>query len=60
MRLVTSALVERVHRAGKHVHAWTIDDRDQMRELPDLGVNGIVSDRIDLLREVLAERGRIP
>ena len=60
VRLVTSALVERVHRAGKHVHVWTIDDPDQMRELLDLGANGIVSDRIDLLREVLAERGRIP
>jgi glycerophosphoryl diester phosphodiesterase len=55
--LVTPALVERVHRLGKHLHVWTIDDPDEMRRLLDLGVDGIVSDRIDTLAAVLAERG---
>jgi glycerophosphoryl diester phosphodiesterase len=55
--LVTERLVERAHRLGKHVHAWTIDDADEMRRLFDLGVDGIVTDRIDTLRDVLAERG---
>lgn len=55
--LVTPALVKRVHRLGKHLHVWTIDDRDEMHRLLDLGVDGIVSDRIDILAEVLAERG---
>lgn len=55
--LVTRALVERAHRHGKHLHVWTIDDRDEMHRLLDLGVDGIVSDRIDTLAEVLAERG---
>lgn len=56
--LVTERLVERAHRLGKHVHVWTIDDADEMRRLFDLGVDGIVTDRIDTLRDVLAERGR--
>jgi len=55
--LVTPALVERVHAMGKHVHVWTIDDAAEMHRLFDLGVDGIVSDRIDTLAEVLAERG---
>jgi len=55
--LVTRGLVDRAHRHGKHLHVWTIDDRDEMHRLLDLGVDGIVSDRIDTLAEVLAERG---
>jgi len=55
--LVTPRLVERVHAMGKHVHVWTIDDADEMHRLFDLGVDGIVSDRIDTLADVLAERG---
>lgn len=55
--LVTPALVERVHAMGKHVHVWTIDDEAEMHRLFDLGVDGIVSDRIDTLAQVLAERG---
>jgi glycerophosphoryl diester phosphodiesterase len=56
--VVTRDFVERAHRLGKHVHAWTVDDADDMRRLFDLGVDGIVSDRIDTLRDVLAERGQ--
>jgi glycerophosphoryl diester phosphodiesterase len=55
--LVTSTLVQRVHERGKHIHVWTIDDAQEMHRLFDLGVDGIVSDRIDTLAGVLAERG---
>lgn len=55
--VVTRRLVETAHRMGKHVHVWTIDEAPEMHRLLDLGVDGIVSDRIDTLRGVLAERG---
>ncbi|NNM46115.1 glycerophosphodiester phosphodiesterase [Knoellia sp. DB2414S] len=56
--LVTESFVQRAHDLGKHVHVWTIDDAAEMNRLFDLGVDGIVSDRIDTLAEVLAARGR--
>lgn len=59
--IATSALIELAHRLGKHVHVWFHDWDDETPEelhrLLDLGVDGIVSDRIDVLAEVLAERG---
>lgn len=60
LRIVTRPFVERAHRMGRQVHVWTVDDAAEMRELLDLGVDGLMSDRIDVLRDVLAERGRGP
>lgn len=59
--IATPGLVDLAHRLGKHVHVWFHDWDDETAEelhrLLDLGVDGIVSDRIELLAEVLAERG---
>lgn len=57
LRVVTPGLVRRAHRAGVHVHVWTIDDPVEMRELLDRGVDGIVTDRTDLLKDTLIEHG---
>jgi glycerophosphoryl diester phosphodiesterase len=51
--LASGWMVGRVHRLGLQVHVWTINDRDEMRALLDAGVDAIMSDRVELLREVL-------
>ena len=58
LTIVTPAFVRRVHAAGAQVHVWTIDEADEMNRLLDLGVDGIFTDRTDLLRDVLVARGQ--
>jgi glycerophosphoryl diester phosphodiesterase len=50
--IVTESLVDRMHRHGQGVFAWTVDDDAEMRRLIGLGVNGIVTNRIGALVEV--------
>jgi glycerophosphoryl diester phosphodiesterase len=60
VRVIDRRFVAAAHRAGLQVHAWTIDDPVQMIELLDLGVDGIMTDRIEILRDVYAARGAWP
>jgi glycerophosphoryl diester phosphodiesterase len=56
--LATAPLIGRAHAAGLQVHVWTVNDRDLMGSLLDLGADGIMTDQTELLREVLIERGQ--
>lgn len=53
---VDQKLVDSVHAVGAHIHVWTVDDPDDMHRLLDLGVDGIVTDRPDVLNDVVEER----
>ena len=55
--IVNRRFVQRAHAAGRPVHVWTIDDPAEMGELLDLGVDGLMTDRTDVLRDVLTGRG---
>lgn len=57
INVLTPALISAVHRAGKRVQIWTIDDSVTMASLIDIGVDGIFTDRIDVLKDVLVSRG---
>lgn len=51
--LLVDHFVTAAQRRNLQVHAWTINEPDAMRELIDLGVDGIITDRPDLLLEIL-------
>jgi len=51
--VVDAAVVAHFHGLGIPVHVWTVDEEAEMRELLTLGVDGIVTDRPDVLRRVL-------
>jgi len=58
LTVVTPGLVRRAHAAGKQVHVWTVDDAEEIRELLDRGVDGVMTDRTDILKAVLVQRGQ--
>ncbi|MEV6932519.1 glycerophosphodiester phosphodiesterase family protein [Dactylosporangium sp. NPDC051485] len=57
IRLATKQFVDYCHRAGLHVHLWTIDDPQEIAYFLDLGVDGIMTDHIEVLRDVYLARG---
>jgi glycerophosphoryl diester phosphodiesterase len=54
VEVVTPRFLAAAKRHAIHVHVWTIDDPDEMRRLLDLGVDGLMSDRPDVLSEVMS------
>jgi glycerophosphoryl diester phosphodiesterase len=57
-RVATKSFIRRAHALGLDVHVWTINDRAGMTRFLDLGADGIMTDDIEGLREVLIERGQ--
>ena len=55
--IVTAGFVRAAHRVGLPVHVWTVNAESSMHDLLDLGVDGIMTDRLRLLRDVFATRG---
>lgn len=60
IRVVNRNFVTKAHDLGLQVHVWVINEASDMHRLLDLGVDGIMSDRADLLAKVMHERGHWP
>jgi glycerophosphoryl diester phosphodiesterase len=53
-KLVTPRLVRLAHGLGVDLYTWTVDDLAEMRRLRAMGIDGITSNRPDLLAELMA------
>ncbi len=53
INLATRAFINAANRHNIAVHYWTINDEETMRELVELGADGILTDRPTLLKEVI-------
>lgn len=60
MPFVTEAFLQQAHELGLQVHAWTVNNPAEMRRLLDLGIDGIMTDELTTLRQVMTARGLWP
>ncbi|GMH71554.1 hypothetical protein TrST_g1372 [Triparma strigata] len=59
-RLTEKKIIDRLHGHGVAVMYWVINDRETMLELIANGADGIITDEVETLREVMAEAGKAP
>lgn len=57
VQIVTRWMVDLAHRHGVQVHVWTIDEPEEMFRLLELGVDGLITDRPAVLKQVMQQRG---
>lgn len=55
--ILTDRFLKIAHEENKFVHIWTIDDKTEMLELIDLGVDGLMTDKPSILKQAMIERG---
>lgn len=56
--IATREFIRRAHELGLHVHVWTLNTREEIEHALDLGADGVMTDEIALLRDILTERGQ--
>lgn len=57
IRVVSPTSIRLAHERGLDIHVWTVDNRADMERLLDWGVDGLMTDRPDILAEVYRARG---
>ena len=57
MPVVTKRFISIPHQQNKCVHVWTITYADQMFELIEFGVDGLMTDKPSILKEAMMEKG---
>ena len=56
--LVDERFVTAAHARGLQVHVWTVDDAEECTRMLDLGVDGVMTDRPAMLKQLLEDRGQ--
>lgn len=56
--LVDERFIAAAHERSLQVHVWTVDDAQEADRMLDMGVDGVMTDRPAMLREVLGTRGQ--
>ena len=51
--------VEKIHLAGKEVHVWTVNTEDEMEDVLNMGVDGLITDQVEVAKHVLEERAML-
>lgn len=57
INLDTKRIINACHRRNMAIHYWTINDKVEMKKLIEMGADGLITDRPDLMQEVLNELG---
>jgi glycerophosphoryl diester phosphodiesterase len=57
INLASRRIINSAHRRNMAVHYWTINDKETMKDLIEKGADGLITDRPDLMKEVLEEMG---
>jgi glycerophosphoryl diester phosphodiesterase len=55
-RIATRGFIRRMHDLGLDVHVWTLNTRPDIERALDLGADGVMTDDVVLLRDILVER----
>jgi glycerophosphoryl diester phosphodiesterase len=56
-RIATREFIRRAHALGLQVHVWTLNTRWEIEQALDRGADGVMTDDVVLLRDILVERG---
>jgi glycerophosphoryl diester phosphodiesterase len=57
-RIASREFISRAHQLGLQVHVWTLNTRAGIERALDLGADGVMTDEVGLLRDILSERGQ--
>jgi glycerophosphoryl diester phosphodiesterase len=57
-RIATPRFIRTAQELGMHVHVWTLNTREAMQHALDSGADGVMTDEVVLLRDVLTQRNQ--
>ena len=56
VNVVTERFIKNCHRYGLQIHVWVVNEREEMENLLDMGVDGLITDNLSVAKDVLSSR----